>query len=71
MGSTPILFRSRQHGDLLNVSPHSRQAPGLQRDHIAGVEFSRKRVRRVLGLDYDDFYRGMPITTMSYDWFPP
>jgi choline dehydrogenase-like flavoprotein len=67
MGSPPILMRSRP--SLPSLSPHVGKHLGSNGDHIAAAEFSRKRVRRVLGLDYDDFYKGMPITTMSYDWY--
>jgi choline dehydrogenase-like flavoprotein len=67
MGSPPILMRSR--AQLPGLSPHIGKHLGVNGDHIAAAEFSRKRVRRVLGLDYDDFYKGKPITTMSYDWF--
>ena len=67
MGSPPILMRSR--AALSGLSPHIGKHLGSNGDHIAAAEFSRKRVRRALGLDYDDFYKGKPITTMSYDWY--
>jgi hypothetical protein len=39
-------------------------------DHIAAIEFDPAKVRQVLGLPgYHEFYKGKPITTMSYDWW--
>ncbi len=67
MGSPPILMRSRPA--LPGLSPHLGKHLGSNGDHIAAAEFSRKRVRKVLGLDYDDFYKGKPITTMTYDFY--
>ncbi len=67
MGSPVILMRSNPA--LPGLSAHVGKHLGSNGDHIAGVEFSRKRVKRVLGLDYDEFYKGKPITTMSYDFF--
>jgi hypothetical protein len=43
---------------------------GVNGDHVAAVEFNDAQVRSVLGLPgYDEFYKGKPITTMSYDWW--
>ncbi len=67
MGSPVILMRSQP--SLPSMSTHVGKHLGSNGDHIAAAEFSRKRVRQVLGLDYDDFYKGKPITTMSYDFY--
>lgn len=70
MGTTPILMRSRQNGNLQGLSPHLGRHLGSNGDHVAGVEFNPKRVSKVLGLPgYKDFHKGKPITTMSYDWW--
>src|SRR5256886_14413135 len=43
---------------------------GVNGDHVAAIEFNPGRVRSVLGLPgYHEFYKGKPITTMSYDWW--
>jgi hypothetical protein len=43
---------------------------GVNGDHVAAVEYDPARVRAVLGLPgYHEFYKGKPITTMSYDWW--
>jgi hypothetical protein len=37
---------------------------------VAGVEYDPKKVRSLLKLPgYGAFYKGKPITTMSYDWY--
>jgi hypothetical protein len=40
-------------------------------DHIAAIEYDdESKVRDLLGLPgYADFFKGKPITTMSYDWY--
>ena len=43
---------------------------GVNGDHVAAIEFDPARVQSVLGLPgYHEFYKGKPITTMSYDWW--
>jgi choline dehydrogenase-like flavoprotein len=68
MGNSPILMRSRQQ--MPSLSQQVGQHLGVNGDHVAAVEYDPKRVRDVLGLPgYDDFHKGKPITTMSYDWW--
>jgi choline dehydrogenase-like flavoprotein len=69
MGTTPILMRSRQNGSLLGLSPHLGKHLGVNGDHIAAIEVDSRKARSVLGLPggYDEFFKGKPITTMSYD----
>jgi hypothetical protein len=68
MGNSPILLRSR--GDLPALSSEVGKHLGVNGDHIAAVEYDPAKVRSVLGLPgYDDFHKGKPITTMSYDWW--
>jgi choline dehydrogenase-like flavoprotein len=68
MGDAPILLRSQL--DLPSLSSHVGQHLGSNGDHVAAIEFDPKRVRDVLGLGrYHAFHKGMPITTMSYDWW--
>jgi choline dehydrogenase-like flavoprotein len=68
MGSPPILIRSRVLGALPNVSRHLGRHLGVNGDHVAAIELNPKAVRDVLGLPgYKDFYKGKPITTMTYD----
>jgi enediyne biosynthesis protein E9 len=70
MGTPPILMRSRQNGALAGVSSHLGRHLGVNGDHVAAVEYDPKRVRSVLGLrDGAQFYKGKPITTMTYDWY--
>src|SRR5256886_17547067 len=43
---------------------------GVNGDHIGAIEFDPARVRSVLGLPgYHEFYKGKPITTMTYDFW--
>ena len=43
---------------------------GINGDHVAAVEYDPKKVREVLGLPrYGQFYKGRPITTMTYDFW--
>ena len=68
MGTPPILMRSRQNGALPGVSPHLGRHLGVNGDHVAAIEVNPRKVRDVLGLPgYGEFYKGKPITTMSYD----
>ncbi|HEX6712920.1 MAG TPA: GMC family oxidoreductase [Thermoleophilaceae bacterium] len=70
MGTPPILMRSKQNGDLPSVSERIGKHLGVNGDHIAGVEYDPKKVREVLKLPgYGAFYKGKPITTLSYDWY--
>jgi len=68
MGNPPILMRSRS--DLPSLSGRVGQHLGINGDHVAAVEYDPKKVRDVLGLPgYGQFYKGRPITTMSYDFW--
>jgi len=68
MGDAPILMRSQY--DLPSLCSQLGQHLGSNGDHVAAIEFDPARVRSVLGLPgYADFYKGKPITTMSYDWW--
>jgi hypothetical protein len=68
MGTPPLLMRSRL--GLPALSPQVGRNLGVNGDHIAAIEFDPARVRSVLGLPgYHEFYKGKPITTMSYDWW--
>jgi choline dehydrogenase-like flavoprotein len=68
MGTPPLLLRSKPN--LPALSPQVGRNLGVNGDHIAALEFDPARVRRVLGLPgYHEFYKGKPITTMSYDWW--
>jgi choline dehydrogenase-like flavoprotein len=68
MGNAPLLMRSR--AQLPSLSSQLGQHLGVNGDHIAAIEFDERRVRDVLGLPgYHEFYKGRPITTMSYDWW--
>src|SRR3954464_3693864 len=68
MGNAPILLRSRN--DLPALSDQVGRHLGVNGDHVAGIELDEARVRRVLRLPgYADFYKGRPITTMTYDFW--
>jgi cholesterol oxidase len=68
MGNPPILMRSRS--DLPSLSGRVGRHLGINGDHIAAVEYDPKKIREVLGLPgYGQFYKGRPITTMSYDFW--
>jgi choline dehydrogenase-like flavoprotein len=69
MGTPPILMRSRDNGNLPSISAHLGKHLGVNGDHVAAIEVNAHKARRVLGLagGYDEFYKGKPITTMSYD----
>jgi choline dehydrogenase-like flavoprotein len=70
MGTTPILMRSKQNNGLPALSGQLGKHLGVNGDHIAGVEFDPKRVKKVLGLrNYEQFFVGKPITTMTYDFY--
>ncbi|MDX6666136.1 MAG: enediyne biosynthesis protein [Solirubrobacteraceae bacterium] len=68
MGDAPILMRSRN--DLGSLSAQVGQHLSSNGDHVAAAEFDPEKVRSVLGLPgYGQFYKGKPITTMTYDWW--
>jgi choline dehydrogenase-like flavoprotein len=68
MGSPPILMRSRT--DLSSLSDRLGKHLGVNGDHVAAIEYNPAKVRSVLGLPgYGTFYKGKPITTMTYDWW--
>jgi hypothetical protein len=71
LGTPPILLRSRNAGSLPSASPHLGRHLGVNGDHVAAIEIDSRRAHRVLGLDggYDEFFKGKPITTMTYDHF--
>jgi choline dehydrogenase-like flavoprotein len=68
MSTPPLMLRSRPF--LPALSRQVGRNLGVNGDHVAAVEFDDAQVRSVLGLPgYDEFYKGKPITTMSYDWW--
>jgi choline dehydrogenase-like flavoprotein len=68
MGTPPTLLRSQ--ANLPSLSSQVGHNLGVNGDHVAAIEYDPKRVHQVLGLpNYDKFYVGKPITTMSYDWW--
>jgi choline dehydrogenase-like flavoprotein len=69
LGTPPILMRSRDSGALPGISPHVGRHLGVNGDHVAAIEINPHKAKRVLGLPggYDEFFKGKPITTMSYD----
>jgi choline dehydrogenase-like flavoprotein len=68
MGTPPTLLRSQ--ANLPGLSSQVGHNLGVNGDHVAAIEYDPKRVHQVLGLpNYDKFYVGKPITTMSYDWW--
>jgi enediyne biosynthesis protein E9 len=70
MGTPVILMRSKQSGALPSLSTELGQHVGVNGDHVAAAEYDPAKVRSVLGLPrYGQFYKGKPITTMSYDWW--
>jgi choline dehydrogenase-like flavoprotein len=67
--STPVLLM-RSQPNLPSLSQQVGKNLGVDGDHVAAIEFDPRRVRSVLGLPgYHEFYKGKPITTMSYDWW--
>jgi choline dehydrogenase-like flavoprotein len=67
MGTPLILMRSR--ATLPSLSERVGKHLGVNGDHVAGVEYDPARVKSRLGLDYGEFYKGRPITTMTYDFW--
>jgi hypothetical protein len=58
-------------GALPSLSSHLGRHLGVNGDHVAAIEYDdQSKVRELLGLPgYADFFKGKPITTMSYDWY--
>jgi choline dehydrogenase-like flavoprotein len=71
MGTPVILMRSKQNGALPSLSSHLGKHLGVNGDHVAAIEYDdESKVRELLGLPgYSEFFKGKPITTMSYDWY--
>jgi choline dehydrogenase-like flavoprotein len=70
MGTPPLLMRSRLNGSLPSVSPHLGRHLGVNGDHVAAIECDPARLAAALGLDDGtQFYKGKPITTMSWDFW--
>jgi choline dehydrogenase-like flavoprotein len=71
MGTPVVLMRSKQSGALPSLSSHLGRHLGVNGDHVAAIEYDdESKVRELLGLPgYADFFKGKPITTMSYDWY--
>jgi enediyne biosynthesis protein E9 len=68
MGNPPILMRSKN--DLPSLSGQVGRNLGVNGDHVAAVEYDQKKVREVLRLPgYNEFFKGKPITTMTYDFW--
>jgi choline dehydrogenase-like flavoprotein len=68
MGTPPILMRSAPA--LPSLSPQLGKHLGVNGDHVAAIEVNPRKVRDVLGLPrYGQFYKGRPITVMSYDYY--
>jgi choline dehydrogenase-like flavoprotein len=68
MGNAPILMRSQR--DLPSLSPQLGRHLGVNGDHIAAAEYDPAKIRRLLKLPrYGQFFKGKPITTMTYDFW--
>jgi hypothetical protein len=68
MGNPPLLMRSREA--LPSLSNHVGRHLGVNGDHVAALEYDPRKVRSLLGLPgYGQFYKGKPITTMTYDFW--
>ena len=68
MATAPVLMRSKPA--LPSLSSALGKHLGVDGDHIAAAEYDESKVRDVLGLPgYHEFYKGKPITTMSYDFW--
>ena len=68
MGNSPLLMRSRPA--LPSLSTELGRHLGVNGDHIAAAEYDPRKIRDVLGLPgYGQFYKGKPITTMTYDFW--
>ncbi len=71
MGTPVILLRSKRSLALPSLSSHLGRHLGVNGDHVAAIEYDdESKVSELLGLPgYSDFFKGKPITTMSYDWY--
>ena len=67
MGTPLVLLRSRV--TLPSLSDRVGKHLGVNGDHVAGVEYDPAKLKAQLGLDYGEFYKGRPITTMTYDFW--
>ena len=68
MGNPPLLMRSQEA--LPSLSSQVGRHLGVNGDHVAALEYDPKKVRRLLKLPgYGQFYKGRPITTMTYDFW--
>jgi choline dehydrogenase-like flavoprotein len=68
MANAPLLMRSQPA--LPSLSSQVGHHLGVNGDHIAGLEYDPDKIRSVLGLPgYGQFYKGRPITTMTYDFW--
>ena len=68
MGTSPLLLRSRPL--MPSLSSQVGLHLGVNGDHVGAIEYDEKRIRSQLGLPgYGEFYKGKPITTMTYDFF--
>jgi choline dehydrogenase-like flavoprotein len=68
MGNPPLLMRSQPA--LPSLSSQVGHHLGVNGDHIAGVEYNPAKVRSLLRLPgYGEFFKGRPITTMTYDFW--
>jgi hypothetical protein len=68
MGNPPLLMRSREA--LPSLSSQLGRHLGVNGDHVAALEYDPRKIRRLLGLPgYGQFYKGRPITTMTYDFW--
>jgi enediyne biosynthesis protein E9 len=68
MGNPPLLMRSREA--LPSLSNQLGRHLGVNGDHVAALEYDPKKIRSLLKLPgYGQFYKGRPITTMTYDFW--
>ena len=68
MGTTPILMRSKP--SLSSLSDQLGRNLGTNGDHVAAIEYDPAKIRSLLKLPgYGSFYKGKPITTMTYDFW--
>ena len=68
MGNPPLLLRSRPA--LPSLSSQLGRHLGVNGDHVAALEYDPRKIRTQLKLPgYGQFYKGKPITTMTYDFW--